>query len=207
MNRPILLAIAGGTGSGKTTVSRQLLEALGTGIGLALDLDAYYHDLGKLPLTDRGLRNFDSPESLDFDLLTAHVAQLRAGRSIEKPIYSFPEHVRLDRTETVHPRPLILLEGILVLAHKPLLPLLDYKIYIDAPADLRFIRRLSRDVAERGRQVDGIIHQYLETVRPMHDLHIEPSRAMADIIIPHVEHNPTAIHILACFLRHKLKLG
>jgi uridine kinase len=204
--KPMILGIAGGTGSGKTTVAHSLLEALGPGVGLLLDVDAYYHDLKDLPLSERGQRNFDCPESIDFALLTEHIRQLRAGQPIDKPIYSFPEHVRLDRTQTVHPAPLIILEGILTLAHEPLLPLLDYKVYVEAPADIRFIRRLTRDIAERGRQVDWVIRQYLETVRPMHDLHIEPSRSRADLILPHAQLNPSAIHVLACFVRFRLGL-
>jgi uridine kinase len=204
--KPIVLGIAGGTGSGKTTVATQLLDALGPGVGILLDIDAYYLDLKDLPRSVLGQRNFDCPESLDLALLTRHIHELREGRPIAKPVYSFPEHMRLDRTEPVSPAPLVVLEGILTLAHPPLLPLLDYKIYVEAPADVRFIRRLTRDIAERGRQVDWVIRQYLETVRPMHDLHIEPSRAHADLIVPHTQLNSQAIHILASFIRHRLGL-
>jgi uridine kinase len=202
--KPIILGIAGGTGSGKTTVASQLLDALGPGVGLLLDIDAYYLDLKDLPVSERGLRNFDCPESIDFPLLTEHIRSLRGGGPIDKPVYSFPEHIRLQHTQLVQPAPLIVLEGILTLAYEPLLPLLDYKVYVDAPADLRFIRRLTRDIAERGRQVDWVIRQWLETVRPMHDLHIEPSRNRADLIVPHAELNPAAIHVLASFVRQRL---
>lgn len=204
--QPLTLGIAGGTGSGKTTIVRRLFEAIGPNIGVLLDLDSYYHDLNNLPLTKRGWRNFDCPEAIDFPLVTEHLRCLRAGRPIDKPIYSFPEHARLSQTVRVEPTPLIVVEGILALAYEPLLPLLDLKLYVDAPADIRFIRRLTRDVSERERQIDWVISQYIEIVQPMHERYVEPSRDHADLILPHTRENSQAIHVLASFIRYRLGL-
>jgi uridine kinase len=202
--RPLTIGIGGGTASGKTTVARRLVERLAGHAIALLDQDAYYHDLSDTPLEDRKRFNFDHPDSFDTELLVKHLNELRAGRAVEKPVYSFALHSRTGETQRVNPGDVILLEGILVLALEPVRALLDVKVFVDSDADVRALRRLSRDVKERGRDFDGVIEQYFHTVRPMHFGFVEPSKRYADIIIPHGGNNEIAIDMVAGAVRQRL---
>jgi uridine kinase len=194
---PITIAVAGGTGSGKTTVSRALLERVGAEHIAYLPHDAYYKDLRHLPDTQRAAINFDHPHSLDTPLMAAHIRALQASEAVDIPVYDFTTHSRTTEVIHVEPASIILVEGILIFAERDLLPLFDIKIFVDTDADLRFIRRLQRDVAERGRTVESVIKQYLSTVRPMHMEFVEPSRHYADIIVPQGGYNTVAIDMIA----------
>ena len=182
--RPLVIGVAGGTGSGKTTISRAILSYVGSERIAYLQHDAYYRDLSHLPLEERRTRNFDHPDALEDEILLAHVRQLLTGQSVEMPVYDFSHYVRLPRTVHVDPRPVILVEGILILVNPELRRAMDIKIYVDADADIRFIRRLERDIQERGRSLRSVVDQYLQTVRPMHLEFVEPSKRYADIIVP-----------------------
>ncbi|MCX7609097.1 MAG: uridine kinase [Anaerolineales bacterium] len=197
MNRPpLVIGIAGGSGSGKTTVAQTILERVGRDRIAFLQHDSYYKDLSHLPPSRRAEVNFDHPDSLETDLLIQHIHLLKAGQSVEVPVYDFATHTRTNRTYTVAPRPVILVEGILIFAEKPLRELFDVKIYVDTDADIRFIRRLQRDIAERGRTVESVIRQYLATVRPMHLEFVEPSKRYADVIIPEGGFNVPALDMV-----------
>ncbi len=180
--RPFLLGIAGGTGSGKTTLARDLLRQF-EGSACLIELDCYYRDRSDLTLQQRQLLNYDEPSAIDHDLLCQHLGVLLGGAPIARPCYSFAEHARLPRVENVAPAPLVILEGLFALAHESVRQLLDFKVFVDAPADVRFIRRLRRDCLERGRTMESVIAQYLATVRPMHLAHIEPTRDFADLVV------------------------
>lgn len=203
--RPLTIGIAGGTASGKTTVARRLVERLAGHAVAFLDQDAYYRDLADMPLADRRSYNFDHPDAFDTALLVAQLRELQAGRAVDKPVYSFAEHTRTQDTVRVNPGDVILLEGILVLALEPVRRELDVKVFVDSDADVRVIRRLSRDIKERGRDFDGVIEQYFRTVRPMHFGFVEPSKRYADIIIPHGGNNDIAIEMVAGAVRQKLR--
>jgi uridine kinase len=202
---PVVVGVAGGTGSGKTTVAREILKRAGTEQISYIQHDAYYKDLSNLPLAQRAMRNFDHPDALDNALLIIHLQELKAGRSIEMPVYDFTTHSRTAETLLVAPHRVILLEGILLLADEALRQLMDVKIYVDTDADIRFIRRLQRDIAERGRTMDSVVHQYLATVRPMHQEFVEPSKRHADVIIPEGGFNEVAMDMIAA--RIKALLG
>jgi uridine kinase len=191
-----VLGVAGGTGSGKTTVARAILDAVGAERIAFLEQDSYYRDAQWGSDSDLRRHNFDHPDALDEDLLAAHVAELKAGRAVEVPIYDFVRHRRTARSRRVEPRPVVLLEGILLFVEPALRRLLDFKIYVDTDADLRLIRRLRRDMAERGRAVDDVLQQYLETVRPMHLEFVEPSKRWADLIIPEGGENRVALEMV-----------
>jgi uridine kinase len=193
---PVLIGVAGGSGSGKTTVSRAILESVGRDHIAYLQHDAYYCDRSHLPMAERAQINYDHPDSLETDLLVAHLKTLRADAAIEMPLYDFARHVRRKETRRVEPRAVILVEGILIFVDRALRELFDIKIFVDTDADVRFIRRLQRDVAERGRTVESVITQYQETVRPMHLEFVEPSKRYADIIIPEGGHNLIAIEMV-----------
>ncbi len=181
---PIVIGIAGGTGSGKTTVANVILSRVGAKHIAYLPHDAYYKDLRSLPTVQREIVNFDHPNSLDTELLTQHVQRLRENKPIELPLYDFKTHSRTNQTTHINPQPIILVEGILIFADATLRSLFDVKIYVDTDADIRFIRRLQRDIDERGRTTNSVIQQYLTTVRPMHLEFVEPSKRYADVIIP-----------------------
>ena len=202
--RPLTIGIAGGTASGKTTVARRLVERLAGHAVAFLDQDAYYKDLADVPLEERRGFNFDHPDAFDTDLLVAHLKALKQGKAIEKPVYSFTEHSRTAETIRVNPGDAIILEGILVLALEAVRKELDVKVFVDSDADVRVIRRLSRDIKERGRDLDGVIEQYFRTVRPMHHGFVEPSKRYADIIIPHGGNNEIAIEMVAGAVRQRL---
>lgn len=203
MKGPILVGIAGGTGSGKTTVARRILGAFDEHV-ICLDMDSYYCDLSHLDKEARRNVNFDHPDAFDVDLFTDHLERLSAGDSVEKPVYSFADSVRTGQTITVEPAPIILVEGILVLADPAVRQLLDAKIFVDADDDIRFIRRLQRDVAERERSLESVIEQYTSTVRPMHYSFVEPSKRYADIIIPRGGKNDIAIAMVVSDINARL---
>jgi uridine kinase len=198
---PVIIGVAGGTGSGKTTVAREILRRAGTSRIAFIQHDAYYKDLADLPLPQRAMTNFDHPDALDNPLLVAHLQALKAGQPVEIPVYDFTTHTRTAQTQPVEPQPVILLEGILIFADEALRRLMDVKIYVDTDADIRFIRRLERDIKERGRTTESVIRQYLSTVRPMHLEFVEPSKRHADVIIPEGGFNEVAMDMIASRIR------
>jgi len=193
---PIVIGVCGGTGSGKTTVVQVILERVGAERIAYIQHDSYYRDQSHLPLEERARVNYDHPDSLETELLVKHVRQLLAGQAVEVPIYDFTTHTRTRRTHRVEPRRVILVEGILIFAEPELRDLMDVKIYVDTDADIRFIRRLQRDIAERGRTMESVIEQYLSTVRPMHLEFVEPSKRYADVIIPEGGFNEVALDMV-----------
>ena len=203
--RPIVIAVAGGTGSGKTTVANEILERVGAEHIAYIPHDAYYRDLSHLPPQERDQVNFDHPDSLETELLAEHLKELRASRAVEIPTYDFTTHTRTQQTRRVEPAPVVLVEGILVLAEPELRELFDVKLYVDTDADVRFIRRLQRDIEERGRSVKSVCEQYLRTVRPMHLEFVEPSKRYANVIIPEGGFNEVAIEMVAARLRDLLE--
>ncbi|GAB4401803.1 MAG: uridine kinase [Anaerolineales bacterium] len=193
---PLVIGIAGGSGSGKTTVANVILRRVGATRIAYLPHDAYYRDLRDLPENERAQINFDHPNSLETSLLVAHVRQLRNWQPVEIPVYDFKHHQRTEETITVLPQPVILVEGILIFAEPELRPLFDVKIFVDTDSDLRFIRRLQRDIVERGRSPESVIEQYLKTVRPMHLEFVEISKRYADVIIPEGGYNTVALDMV-----------
>jgi uridine kinase len=193
---PVIIGLAGGTGSGKTTVANAILNHVGADRIAVVPHDAYYRNFTQLSLALRDALNFDHPDSLETELLIQHLQQLKVGQAIEMPVYDFTTHSRISRTIHVEPQPVVLVEGILILAEPALRELFDVKIYVDTDADLRFIRRLERDVAERGRTPQSVINQYMTTVRPMHLEFVEPSKRYADVIIPEGGFNQVAIEMV-----------
>ena len=202
--KPCILGVAGGTGSGKTTVARAILEEVGADRITLIEQDSYYRDIDWRSEAELLHHNFDHPSALDNELLVSHLAALKAGHPIEVPIYDFVRHRRTARTRRVAPQPVILLEGILIYVEPSLRELLDFKIYVDTDADLRLIRRLGRDMAERGRTVQDVLRQYLETVRPMHLEFVEPSKRWADIIIPEGGENRVALEMVVAHVQQLL---
>ena len=198
---PIILGIAGGTGSGKTTVANVILDRVGAGRIVLLAHDAYYRDLRELPRAQRDIINFDHPDSLETELLVHHLEALRRGEPVEVPIYDFTTHARTNLTRHVEPQLVILVEGILVFAERGLRELFDVKIFVDTDPDVRFIRRLQRDIEERGRTVASVIQQYQMTVRPMHLEFVEPSKRYADVIIPEGGLNTVAMDMVVARIR------
>jgi len=201
--KPLIIGIAGGTGSGKTTVAQRIFESLKGVNVVVLQQDAYYIDLSHLPLEERKKINFDHPSAFDNDLLIAHLNNLIKREQIEKPIYSFTDYTRKKETEKVAPQDIIILEGILVLEEKRIRDLLDIKIYVDADEDERFIRRLVRDTKERGRSMESVIEQYLNVVKPMFLQFVEPSKRYADIVIPQGGLNDVAIDIIVSKIKSR----
>ena len=193
---PLVIGIAGGSGSGKTTVAQTILQRVGPDRISFLQHDAYYKDLSGLPPAQRAEGNFDHPNSLETKLLTHHILLLKSGQPVEVPIYDFSTHSRTERTFTVQPRGVILVEGILIFAEAALRELFDVKIFVDTDADLRFIRRLERDISERGRTTESVVKQYLSTVRPMHLEFAEPSKRYADVVIPEGGFNAAALDMV-----------
>jgi uridine kinase len=198
---PIVIGVAGGSGSGKTTVVRRIVDALGDEQVSVLEHDRYYRDRNDLRLEERAALNYDHPDSLETDLMVRHLHELRAGRPIQAPLYDFARYVRHATTETVAARRAIIVEGILIYTDAALRALMDVKVFVDTDDDTRFIRRLQRDTAERGRTVQSVIDQYLATVKPMHLEFVEPSKRYADIIVPQGGHNPVAIDMLLTLIR------
>ena len=200
----MIIGICGGTGSGKTTVANKILESVNARDVIFLQQDSYYRDLKDMPLDSRALANFDHPDALDNDLMVAHVRKLKAGQTVELPLYDFRTHTRRRETLTTQPKPIVIVEGILVFAEPRLLAEMDIKVFVDTPDDIRFIRRLRRDIAERGRTVESVIEQYEATVRPMHLQFIEPSKRYADLIIPEGGSNLVGIDLISGKIRERL---
>ncbi len=201
----ILIGIAGGSGSGKTLVARTIDRELGSDRVVIIDQDSYYRDLDDVPLVDPDLRNFDHPDAFDGELLKQHLRELLAGREIQQPIYDYARHARTQETQRIGEHDVVVLEGILIFYDPELREMMDIKVYIDADADVRFIRRLHRDIHERGRSVDTVIRQYQESVRPMHQQFVEPTKRHADIIIPEGGHNKVAIDLLKVKIQDLLR--
>jgi uridine kinase len=200
----MIIGICGGTGSGKTTVANRILESVSRDEVVFLQQDSYYKDLDQMPLDYRRQVNFDHPDAIDNDLLVEHLKALKAGAAVELPLYDFKHHARLPETLHMEPHPIIIVEGILVFADQRLLDEMDIKVYVDTPDDIRFIRRLRRDIAERGRTAESVIEQYLATVRPMHMQFVEPSKRHADLIIPEGGHNLVSIQLISGRIRERL---
>jgi uridine kinase len=200
--KPLMIGIAGGTGSGKSTFTDRLRETFGDDIAVIYH-DNYYRRNDGISIADRESINYDHPDSLETELLVEHLIKLRSGIAINSPIYDFTVHNRLDRTERIEPKRIIIVEGILVLADKRLRDLFDIKIYVEADADERILRRVVRDMKERGRDIEGIVRQYLTTVKPMHNMFVEPSRAKADFVI-NGGMNPVALDLMVTKIRNQL---
>ncbi|WP_040211590.1 uridine kinase [Clostridium polynesiense] len=205
MKKPILIGITGGTGSGKSTVAKEIYKKFTEDCIAMIEQDSYYKDQSHLSLEDRVKTNYDHPDAFDNELLVEHLQKLLKGYSIEKPIYDFSIHNRKKETIRVEPKEIIIVEGILVLEDPKLRDILDIKIYVDTDADVRIIRRLVRDINERGRTVESVINQYLSVVRPMHLQFTEPTKRYADIIIPEGGHNKVAIDILVANIKQILQ--
>jgi uridine kinase len=200
VTHPLVLGLAGGTGSGKTTVARAVVAATGPERITVVSQDAYYRAQGELPFEARALTNYDEPSAFDSDLLLEQVDSLIRGEAVDRPVYDFALHNRSDDTVPLAPSPVILIEGILVLHEPSLRERMTLKVFVDAPPDERFIRRLERDVSERGRSAESVISQYRRTVKPMHDLFVEPTKAHADLIFPSGGRNRTALAVLSSFI-------
>jgi uridine kinase len=204
MKKGIIIGIAGASGSGKTLVSKNIFEKLGSEKVVIMQEDSYYKDLSEIPFDERTGKNFDHPDAFDHSLLEDHLSKLVEGKSISHPIYDYKTHSRLTETKTVGPHRVIVLEGILIMNEPRLRDLMDIKVFIDTEPDICFIRRLKRDITERARSVDSIINQYMETVRPMYFQFVEPAKRYADIIIPQGGKNAVAIDILTAKIKSLL---
>jgi uridine kinase len=202
---PLVIGIAGGSGSGKTTLAHLVMQRVGPDSIAYLPHDAYYKDLSALPPNQRMTINFDHPDSLDTNLLNQHIQQLKLYQAVDLPIYDFKTHTRTDRIEHIAPKPVIMVEGILIFADPDLRRLLDVKIFVDTDSDIRFIRRLERDIKERGRTTEMVVRQYLSTVRPMHMEFVEPSKRYADVIVPEGGLNTVAMEMVAARLEALLQ--
>jgi len=202
----LVIGIAGGTGSGKTTVVRKIIDRLPANEVVVLPQDSYYRDSSHIPLEERLEINFDHPDSIEFDLLVQHVKELKEGKSIEQPIYSYLSCTRASETVSISPRDVVIIEGILVLTHPELRDLMDLKVFVDTDPDDRLIRVINRDIVERGRSVNVVMDRYQNTVKPMHLQFIEPTKRFADLIVPQGGNNAIAIDILTMFIEKNLKL-
>lgn len=204
MKRPILIGITGGTGSGKSTITREICSKFDESCIAVIEQDSYYKDQSDIPFEERVKTNYDHPDAFDTELMVSHLKELAKGNSIKKPIYDFEIHNRKKETVKVESKEIIIVEGILVLEERELRDLLDIKIYVDTDADVRIIRRIVRDMNERGRTLDSVINQYLNVVRPMHMQFIEPSKRYADIIVPEGGYNKVAIDIIVANIKQFL---
>jgi uridine kinase len=200
----LIIGIAGGTGSGKTTVVHQIMNELPqTEVGI-IHQDSYYKANDSLSFDERALINFDHPRAIDFELLVAHLKELKAGNTVEQPVYSFVTHNRTDDTVITHPRKVMIVEGILILANAELRDLCDVKVFVHADSYERLIRRMKRDIAERGRDMDEVLARYQNTLKPMHQQFIEPTKAFADIIIPNDKYNTVAIDVVRAVINQRI---
>src|SRR5438067_1467863 len=204
MAKPLIIGIAGGTGSGKSTVARRVAEALIEASVAFIDMDAYYKNFAHLPMAERKRVNWDHPDAFDLDLFVSHLSRLCDGQPIEKPTYDFVQHVRSPHTVAIAPADVVVIDGILLFVDARVRSLCDVKVYVDADADVRLIRRLRRDIAQRGRSIDQILEQYLSTVRPMHLQFVEPSKRYADVIVPRGGHNAVAIEMIFAKIGRRL---
>jgi uridine kinase len=200
----LIIGITGGTGSGKTTVVHQIMNELSTSEVGMISQDSYYKETTNLDFEARSRINFDHPEAVDFDLLIAHLNDLKAGNAIQQPVYSFKTHNRTGESVVTIPRKVIMVEGILILTHPELRSLFDLKIFVHADSDERLIRRLKRDIAERGRDMEEVLHRYQTTLKPMHQQFIEPTKAYADIIIPNDKYNTVAIDVVRAVINQRI---
>lgn len=196
MRGPVVIGVAGGTGSGKTTVVREIVRSIGQDDVVVIQHDSYYRDRSQIPPSERSLINYDHPDALETSLCIQHIQALREGHSVEVPVYDFATHTRLTNSILIRPHEVIIVEGILILVDAALRQLLDMKIFVDTDADVRFIRRLQRDVTERSRTVEAVIQQYLDSVKPMHFEFVEPSKRFADVILPEGGFNRVAVDML-----------
>ncbi len=203
--RPVLIGVAGGSGSGKTTVVRRIVEAIGPQDVAVLHHDSYYRDAAHLPFEERAAINYDHPESLETALLIEHLRTLLQGQPVEVPIYDFSQHLRRPETRRVEPKPVIILDGILILWDRRLRDLMDVKLFVDADADVRLGRRLRRDMEERARSAESVLTQYMKTVRPMHLEFVEPSKRYADVIIPRGGHNRVGADLVIATVKARLE--
>lgn len=201
----MIIGIGGGTGSGKTTLSRRIIETVGRDNVLVIEQDSYYKDLVDMPLDERRLANFDHPESVDLALLGEHLKELKSGKAVDIPVYDFRTHTRSKEVNHAEPKPVIIVEGILIYAHEAVSHQIDVKIFVDTPDDIRFIRRLQRDISERGRTTESVIAQYFATVRPMHSKFVEPSRRRADLILPEHGNWEVGIDFLCSRIREEVE--
>lgn len=200
----LIIGIAGGTGSGKTTVVDQIIAELPADEVCVISQDSYYHDTSHLSFEDRKRINFDHPKAIDFDLLVSHLMELRQGNSFEQPVYSFVEHNRTGETITTFPKKVIIVEGILILSHPEIREMFDIKIFVHADSDERLIRRLKRDIATRGRDLEEVLQRYKTTLKPMHQQFIEPTKEFADIIIPTNKYNTVAVDVIRSIIHQKI---
>ncbi|MBB6680989.1 uridine kinase [Aequorivita sp. 609] len=202
----LIIGIAGGTGCGKTTVVDQIVSELPEDEVCIISQDSYYHDTSHLTLDERTKINFDHPQAIDFELLASHLKELRAGNSFEQPVYSFIEHNRTGETITTYPKKVIIVEGILILSDPVIREMFDIKIFVHADSDERLIRRLKRDIATRGRDLEEVLNRYQTTLKPMHQQFIEPTKEYADIIIPTNKYNTVAVEVIRSIIDHKIRL-
>lgn len=200
----LIIGIAGGTGSGKTTVVQQIVEELPEDEVCVISQDSYYKDTSDMSYEERVRINFDHPQAIDFDLLVGHLKDLRNGDSIEQPVYSFVEHNRTGDTVTTYPKKVIIVEGILILTHPEIREMFDVKLFVHADSDERLIRRLKRDIAERGRDLNEVLNRYQSNLKPMHQQFIEPTKEFADIIIPTNKYNKVAVKLIRSIIHQKL---
>jgi uridine kinase len=202
----MIIGICGGTGSGKTTIARRIVESVGADNVVLVEQDSYYRNLADMPLDERHQANFDHPDSIDSDMLVNHLIRLKQGLAVEMPLYDFVSHTRSDKIEVIEPRPVVIVEGILIFAEPRVLDLLDVRVFVDTPDDIRLMRRLRRDITERGRTFDRTLEQYERTIRPMHFEFVEPSKRHADIIIPEGSNTGVTVEFLCSMVREKMAM-
>lgn len=202
--KPLIIGIAGGTGSGKTTVARKIADALPSASVAFLDMDGYYRDFSHLSMEDRRKINWDHPEAFDLDLFASHLEQLARGESVLKPVYDFTQHIRSSRTEEILAADVVVVDGILLFTDERIRELFDVKVFVDADPDIRLVRRIQRDMMERDRPLEEILTQYLTTVRPMHQQFVEPGKRYADIIVPRGGQNTVAIEMILTTIQRRL---
>ena len=200
----MIIGICGGTGSGKTTIARAIVEAVGASNVVLVEQDSYYRNLADMPLDERHQANFDHPDSLDSEMLVNHLTRLKQGHTVEMPLYDFKTHTRSSQIEVIEPKPVVLVEGILIFSEPRVLAMLDVRVFVDTPDDIRLIRRLKRDFAERGRSYERTMEQYERTIRPMHFEFVEPSKRHADIIIPEGSQTGVSVEFLCGLVRERL---
>ena len=203
--KPLIIGIAGGTGSGKTTVAKKIAQALPQASVAFLDMDGYYRNFAHLPMDERREINWDHPEAFDLDLFVSHLQQLARGEPVEKPVYDFTTHLRSSRTERITPADVIVVDGILLFVDERVRALCDVKVFVDADPDIRLVRRIQRDMSERDRPLEEILQQYLTTVRPMQQQFVEPSKRYADIILPRGGENAVAIEMILTTIQRRLE--